>query len=158
MIDSYLQMMSESLDKKKKVLLEIKAVNERQAVLLAEPTLDMEAFDGTMNEKDPLIDQINDLNDGFELTYQRVREELLENKTQYKDWINKIKEKISEVMDLNVSIQAEEERNRQSVTRHLQNERLRIRQSKQSMRAAMDYYRSASKINTIDPQLLDKKK
>ena len=150
--------MSDSLDKKKKVLLEIKAVNQRQAELIAKENLDMEVFDQTMNEKDPLIEKINELNDGFETTYQRVREELMTNREQYKPWIDSFKIKISEVMDLSVSIQAEEERNRQGVTRHLQKERLKLKQSKQSMKAAMDYYRSTSRLNTVDPQLMDQKK
>ncbi len=158
MITSYLQIMSDSLDKKKKVLLEIKAVNKKQGALIAEEELDMEAFDQTMNEKDPLIEKINELNDGFEATYQRVRDELMANKEQYKSWIDSFKNKISEVMDLSVSIQAEEERNRQGVARHLQNERLKLRQGKQSMKAAMDYYRNTSKLNMIDPQLMDQKK
>lgn len=158
MITSYLQIMSDSLDKKKKVLLEIKAVNQKQSELISCEELDMETFDQTMNEKDPLIEQINELNDGFESTYQRVREELMANKEKYKPWIDSFKSKISEVMDLSVSIQAEEERNRQGVARHLQNERLKLRRGKQSMRAAMDYYRNSSRLNTIDPQLMDHKK
>ena len=98
------------------------------------------------------------LDEGFELLYERVREELQGKKEQYAAWIAETRKLITSVMDKSVSIQAQENRNRMAVERAFYRERQNIGKGKRSMSVAMDYYRNMSNSHVVDPQYMDQKK
>ena len=61
MTTNYLQMMIDSLNKKKKILTRIVELNEEQDAILSEPVLDDEAFDSNMKAKGDCIDGLDKL-------------------------------------------------------------------------------------------------
>ena len=69
-----------------------------------------------------------------------------------------LQELIRVAVEKGVSIEAQEKRNRSTVELALRMKRNEIKQMKKSTSAAMKYYKSMSKINNVDPQLMDKKK
>ncbi len=60
-------------------------------------------------------------------------------------------------MDKSVSVQAQEERNRQLVSTFFKKERQNIGQGRKSSQAALNYYRSMSNTNVAPPYVIDKK-
>ena len=82
-MDTYLQMLKESLDKKIEILNQILQYEEQQQEMVKQENFDYEAFDKSVNEKVVLVDQIEALDDGFEKVYDRIRSELLLNKDKY---------------------------------------------------------------------------
>ncbi|MGN0412692.1 MAG: flagellar protein FliT, partial [Lachnospiraceae bacterium] len=82
-MDTYLQMLKESLDKKIEILNQILQYEEQQQEMVKQENFDYEAFDKSVNEKVVLVDQIEALDDGFEKVYDRIRSDLLLNKDKY---------------------------------------------------------------------------
>lgn len=71
MIQNYLHIMEESLQKKDALLDKITDVCERQEVLLKEDSFSLEEFDKLMETKGKLAEELNRLDDGFESLYEK---------------------------------------------------------------------------------------
>ena len=84
MIENYLVILENSLEKKVIVLDEIANYNVGQEQLLRKEKVSMEDLDANMEEKDKLIQKLTELDEGFEALYERIREQLLTNKENSK--------------------------------------------------------------------------
>lgn len=157
-MNNYLQLLEESLKKKLDVLSRIEMCNKKQEEILKSSQVVMEEFDSSIDEKGILIDEINVLNDGFEQLYERVREQLIVNKEQYKSQIRVLQKLITEVTDKSTIIQAQELRNKKLVENYFAEERQALRHSRQGSKAALDYYKNMSRSNIVTPQVMDQKK
>lgn len=155
MTQDYIQIMEESLKKKLTVLDQIIAINGRQFEISSSQPMDFEAYDQTMEEKGKLIDELSKLDNGFTATFERIREELLAGQEQYAQEIARLQDLIRTAVDKGVTIEAQEQRNKASMEAGLKIKRNEIKQMKISTSAAMRYYKSMSKINDVDPQLMD---
>ena len=158
MIENYLTILEDSLRQKVNVLDEISECNTAQEQLLKQESLSLEEFDEYVDKKDVLIQKLNKLDEGFDSLYEKIREQLLKDKEAYKAQISRIQQLISQVTEKSVSIQAQEARNRKAVEYYFANEKQQLRQSRQSSKAAYDYYRSMNNANVVPPQFMDKKK
>lgn len=159
MTNNYIQIMIESLQKKAEKLDEILEKNKEQAELLKEEEFSVELFDRNVEEKAVLIGQLEMLDEGFERTYEHIKEELVsqEGKEKYKNEIKTMQQLITELTEKSVSIQAQESRNKQMVEAVFKSEREKIKAVKLGSKAAIDYYRSMNHTNFISPQFVDKK-
>lgn len=158
MTEGYLQILIESLEKKNEVLDKISVLNKEQAEISAHQPMDMEAYDKTMDEKGELIDEINRLDDGFTSTYERIKDEVQKQPDKYRSQVLVLQELIRTAVEKGVAIEAQEKRNRVALETVFRMKRQEIRQMKVSSSAAATYYKSMSRINTVDPQLMDRKK
>ena len=155
-MENYLEILTDSLKKKSKVLDEIMRYNSDQENLLRQESISLEELDANMELKDGLIQKLVQLDDGFETIYERIKEKLLTQKDQYKAQIGQMQELISEITEKSVSIQAQEARNKGMIENYFARERGQLRQSRQVSKAAYGYYKSMS--NGVSSQLLDQKK
>ena len=158
MMDTYLQMLKESLDKKIEILNQILQYEERQQEMVKQENFDYEAFDKSVNEKVVLVDQIDALDDGFEKVYDRIRSELFLHKEKYAEQIRILQNQISEITDKNVAIQAMESRIKMAVDNRVKKDRLDLQQRRNSGKAAQSYYSNMRKLNYVDAQFMDRKK
>lgn len=158
MTEQYLNILQDSLRKKKDVLEEIERLCRLQSEILGADPVDYDKFDQVVDDKDVCIEQLVKLDEGFELLYERVRCELQGKKEQYAAWIRETQRLITEVMDRSVAIQTLESRNRVAVERAIYRERQGIGKGKRSLNVAMDYYRSMSNSHVVQPQYMDQKK
>lgn len=157
MLDNYLNILRESLEKKLEVLGHIEEISRVQAEILKKETLDMEAFDRTVDEKDSFVTELIKLDEGFEALYDRIKEELAGNKSSYAVQIKHLQDLITKITDKNVSIQAEENRNKAMLERHFAKERQGLGKVRKSSNAAYGYYKNMSG-KQADSVFLDKKK
>lgn len=158
MSKQYVAALEESLEKKLSVLEEIYRISQLQAELFAEESLDLEAFDRYVDDKDICIEKLNKLDEGFEILYNRVDQELKENRSLYADQIIRMQGLIGQITDRSVAIQALEERNRNAVQESFSKERGDLQQGKRSLNAAVNYYRNMSGAGVSSSQYMDKKK
>ncbi len=158
MIENYLKILEESLQKKLVVLGEIATYNDEQESMLKQENVSLDELDSNMRRKDDLIQKLLKLDDGFESLYERIREQLLENKEVYKAQIKHLKELISQVTEKSVSIQAQEARNKKLIENYFSKEKDQLRHGRQASKAAYDYYRSMNNTNVVPPQIMDQKK
>ena len=155
-MENYLEILTDSLKKKSKVLDEIMRYNSDQENLLRQESISLEELDANMELKDGLIQKLVQLDDGFETLYERIKEQLLTQKDQYKAQIGQMQELISQITEKSVSIQAQEARNKGMIENYLARGRGQLRQSRQVSKAAYGYHKSMS--NGVSSQLLDQKK
>ncbi len=154
----YVQIMLDSLKKKVDILNRITALNAEQKELIRADILDLEAFDVTVEKKGECIDTLTNLDSGFQKLYDRVKEALDGKRDTYKPQIQEMQDLISKIMQLSMSIQAEEERNKDTIKAHFAKLKKEVYQIKNSQKVAQNYYNSMNKLNFVDPQFLDKKK
>lgn len=153
----YIEILLESLRKKKMLLEAIQEENQKQeAAVKADGGL--EAFDKTVKKKGRLIRELNGLDDGFETVYARIKEELAQNPTAYRNEIAQMQRLIAGITELSVSVQASEQRNKQLVEGYFSYTKGKIRHAKKSMQVAAGYYKAMSGANFTDSQLMDRKK
>ena len=157
----YITIMIESLQKKEALLDTLLIKNEAQSACIQGreyEDIKWDSFQVLMAEKDTAIGRINELDDGFEALYARVQDALRGNKEAYAEEIHAMQELITRITDKGMAIRAGEETNRSSIERILGSAKQQIRQSKASVKAASDYYKTMSKAITVEPHFLDQKK
>lgn len=143
-----LSILEESLDNKLKVLEQIREYNLQQEKSFREETADLDSFDEAIEKKDELIERLARLDDGFEVLYEEISEELKENREKYAGQIKNLQNKIAQVTELSVTIQAQEQRNKKLVESYFARQRANISQSRKSSKAAYNYYKSMSGSNS----------
>lgn len=158
MLDNYLNILEDSLTKKLSLLKQIDEVSDVQTELLKQESLDIKRFDATVDEKDDFIVELNKLDDGFEALYEKVREELLQNRNKYEQQIKRLQNLIGQITEKSVSIQAKESRNKAALEKYFMQEKRNIGEGRRSAKAALDYYQNMS--NTFSPtsRFMDQKK
>ena len=123
MTTNYLQMMIDSLNKKKGILIRIIELNEEQNQILSEETLNGDAFDDNMKAKGSCIDELDLLDEGFQSLFNRVRDAINANKEMYANEISVMKRLITEVTELGAKIEVQEARNKVKVEAMFRRER-----------------------------------
>lgn len=157
MMENYLNILEDSLKQKVVVLDEIVKCNGVQEELLKQEKLSLEEFDACVDQKDVLIQKLNKLDEGFELLYERIKEQLLANNAAYAEQIRRLQQLITQVTERGVSIQAQEARNKRMVESYFAKEKNAIRSGRQASKAAYDYYKNMNNANQVPPQFLDQK-
>ena len=157
-MENYLSVLEDSLRKKLEIVDELTAYTLEQQELLQAEELDYEGFDQLVEKKDPLIQKIMELDQGFETVYDRIKEQLLQNKEQYAAQIRTLQTLISDLTDKSVKLQAMEQRNKSTVEQQFRKSRETIRKGRQNQQAALNYYKNMNNSNYVPPQFLDNKK
>lgn len=158
MISASLDMLEESLVKKIEIMKKIEDENARQKDILSNnDDVDLEAFDKTLDVKGEYVDELEKLDDGFQSLFDRVKQEVGDNKKTYADQIKRMQELIHEIMDRSASIEAAEHRNKKLAESYFSSEREKMATGKRSSAAAFNYYTTMNNFKDIPPQFLDTK-
>lgn len=158
MENTYVDIMIQSLQKKVKVLEEIKKLNLLQKELLEDDKSEADEFDKTVEDKAALIEQIMQLDSGFDKLFERVKDALNGNRDVYASKIKTMQSLIRQVTDLSMEVQAQEARNKDLMTRKFVSIRERAKTVRTNTKAANQYYQNMMQLNVIDPQFMDNKK
>ena len=103
-IKQYVDILLESLEKKKRILQQILKENAEQEKAV-KVNGSIEEFDRIVEEKSRLIFEMENLDSGFDKVYDRIRKELPDARDSYKEEIARMQRLISEITDLSFSIQ-----------------------------------------------------
>lgn len=156
--NSYISIMIQSLKKKKTVLNQISLLNQQQRDELNDPNLDPDDFDVTVEEKAKCIEELDKLDEGFQELYNRVKEELEQNREQYRNEIMQMQDLIRELTEKSAAIQVQEARNKTLMEQKFAAVRKQARQVRTSQKIVNQYYKNMMNANYIDPQFTDSKK
>lgn len=151
----YLEMMRQSLVKKKQMLDQLVLLTSEQAVIIQEKELNKDEFSRNVELKSEIIEQIDKLDEGFDLLYTRVKEELHNNRQFYRQEILELQKLISEVTDRSMVIQAAEQRNKQKIEAHFSLLHKNVKETKISNKAAASYYKNMSNTHVVAPTNID---
>lgn len=155
---TYLKVLEESLYKKLMVLTKIQDYNEEQYRCFSTDQVDMEGFDAAIEEKGKLIDEVNKLDEGFEVLYANLAKELDGNREKYAPQIKKLQELIKLVTEKSVQIQTQESRNKAMIEAYFAKEKSQIKEGRVNARAALGYYQNLSKAVLESNRGFDSKK
>ena len=157
MINQYLDMLVDCLDKKNQILEKMVILNKKQTELIQDENFSLNEFDKCVEEKGILIENILKLDSGFETLYNKVGKTVADNPAAYKEQLSKMQALITAVTEKSVSIQAEEERNKALIENRFSREKNRIKSGRSQSKVALDYYNNMNKLNHVDSQFWDKK-
>lgn len=158
MEQTYIQIMIQSLNKKIQILDRIIEANLLQKDILENPKSDADAFEQVIEEKTQLIEQLEQLDSGFEKLFARVKEELDGNKAAYASEIKTMQNKIRRITDKSMEIQAQEARNKDLMIRKFAYVRETAKSVRTNSKAATKYYKNMMNLHYVDPQFMDNKK
>ena len=83
----YVNMMVDTLKRKKQILLFLLEKTKEQESLLKDEEMNPEEFTKTIEEKGDQIDEINRMDEGFDTLFKHVEKEILANRMAYKEQI-----------------------------------------------------------------------
>ena len=152
------QILVESLEKKSRILDEIIKENEAQEILFKQDQLDMEALDASADRMGELAEKLELLDEGFEAVYDRIRQELIDNKPAYRQEIRRMQELIAVITEKVVGINAARMRNKTQAENQFKKSRQQIGRASSKMKASQNYYNNMNRLNFVDPQFYDSKK
>lgn len=155
---TYIRILQDTLNKKQKVLEEIYDITKQQEQLLKETAEQTEGLDRCMDQKSECLKVLNQLDDGFEMLYANVREELQNSPGKFQKEIKGLKESIHDIMELSVSIQALEQRNKLSMERYFLRHRKNIQTYRSGQQKVSTYYNTMTGFNSHQSYFMDKKK
>lgn len=154
----YISILCQSLEKKEQILQMIIEKNKEQRIILTDKAQPPERLEENLKEKGDLIERLNQLDEGFEQVYNRVRDILNKEKEFYKEEIRRMQELIRSITDKSATVQAQEQRNKNLAEKKFASVKKEIRQVRTSNKVASQYYKNMTNTNTVDAQYLDSKK
>lgn len=159
MTKQYLDMLIESLQKKKQLLDDISGLCDKQSELVKQEELDADLFDQLFDQKGDMIAQLDLLDNGFDSVFDRVKQELAtpEQKAVYANEIRMLQDLIRQVTDLSMRIQTSEERNKAAVESYFAKQRAGIKQGREGSSVAMNYYLNMKNRQIVPPHFYDTK-
>lgn len=156
----YIEIMMESLNKKEAILEQLihKSEKQKEIVSLNDAiNVNWDLFDELVEQKGTLVEELMKLDEGFQTLFDRIKDELTDNKENYKNEIAIMQNKIRHITELSVDLETKEQRNKALVEKKFREGRTQIKQTRLGSQAAISYYNKMNKINTVDPQLMDRK-
>lgn len=154
----YINVLADSLQKKQTVLQAILDITKKQEELLGIEGFAEEDFLRLVNEKQRYINKMQELDNGFEVIYNRVKLELETRKDQYQSQIIRIQHLLVQVTGLGVDIEVLEKRNKAQMDRVIEQRKGNIRDKRTNNSAASNYYRSMLNHQYNQSYFLDQKK
>ena len=156
--NTYVQILISILTKKKNLLNELIRITLLQEESIVQSIPNWEQFEKTISEKELLIENMNQIDDGFDKVYDHVRDELNNNKMQYKEDIILLQEIIKEITDKSVKLQALENSNKLKIEGLFFSKKKEIKNFKFSNNTVSNYYKNMPNQHQGQSYFLDKKK
>ena len=138
-INVYITVLHDSLSRKVDVVKEILKYTKEQNVILSSDDVDIDRFDDIIGEKDVLLKKLEELDRGFDSTFDRVKDELKNNKEIYKSQILEMQNYIRVITDLSVEIESLEQSNKDMFADFLRGERKEIKKFNINNKIAASY-------------------
>lgn len=155
---AYINILKDTLKKKIHLLDELLEETHRQADAISSKEVDVEAFQHGMERKEPIISQLNKIDDGFELVYEKFGIAIKENKQSYREDILELQNYIRKVMEKSTLLQSIEKSNKEKFEKYLYEKKVEVKAYKVNNQVVGNYYKNMSDGYQNESIFLDKKK
>ncbi|MCI8337515.1 MAG: hypothetical protein HFH62_02370 [Lachnospiraceae bacterium] len=135
----YVSALQDSLKNKYEALQKILVVTQRQQQAVSGEELELDAFEEAVEEKEVLLQRIQELDDGFQSIYTKIGDALHQQKQQFKPQILEMQNMLRTMTDLGVKIQALEQKNKNRFDGLVAKKRQEIRNFQANNRTANTY-------------------
>lgn len=158
-VKTYSEILVETLKKKERILDQLRSLTRTQGSILEEEGFDEEAFVGCMDEKQQLILELEECDDGFMKVYPNVQQEFKENKQAHRTEIEALQKLIRSCTDIGVDIRTLEEQNHLKFQVKMANSKQQLNGMRRNNIAAASYYKNmAVQHQEGSSYFMDKKK
>lgn len=157
MNSDYICIMTDSLKKKRDILLDIIEENKKQEAMLHDPNLSPEEFEKNLENKAVLIERLGELDEGFESLFERVRDKLNAHREEYASEISEMQTLIREITAYTNTIQTQEVRSKEQVAQKFSKVREQVKGVRNSQKVVKQYYQNMMR-DAGDPNFIDNKK
>lgn len=140
----YVTVLHDSLQRKVGLLKQILTLATHQKELLEEKRVDMDRFDASVEQEMNLLQEMQELDQGFENLYGQIGTALKDKKYQYQSQILEMQEAIREISRLGMEIQGLEQQNKQRFQKYLLEQRQEIKRFKMNNKTANTYHQNMS--------------
>lgn len=154
----YLNILSQTLQKKNSILDKLLLLDKNQEMLAKSDTSTVEEFEEIMNQKASYLEELAQLDNGFELSYNRVKDDFGVYKDKYQKVIVTMQENIVSISKKVLELQRLEMQNRDSMQLKFSGMRKKIKDFNVSNKSVSNYYKNMSNAYNGEAQFMDKKK
>lgn len=155
---AYINIIRDVLQKKSSLLKKLIDLTASQDECISAAEFDFEKFDKIIEQKSVLIDEVNELDTGFEQLYNNFKQELSENREKYREEIVLLQDLIGAITNESIKLQSMEEKNKTKVEMQLANGRQKIKKYQLSNKTVTSYYKNMNSQYNEQSYFLDKKK
>lgn len=139
---TYMKILINTLEKKLFFLDGIMHETLIQEEILNEAQFDIEKYQASFDVKEDIIKNIFELDQGFDSIYDRIKEEITNNKSAYKEDIIKLQELINELTVISIKLQTLERKNKTKMELYFSRQKSEIKRMKISNKTALGYYKN----------------
>lgn len=153
---TYVRLLVDSMCRKEVLLQNILEQTMKQSKLLEEDVMDSDAFEQIMEIKAKDIEEINEIDKGFNAVFKRVEKALEEDRQAYKGEILTMQKTIASLTEYSMQIQALEKKNSIAFQLYLSKEKSQIKELKKSSQMATSYYKNMTNKQSDPSYFIDK--
>lgn len=146
----YVNMMVDVLRRKERILTSLLTLTREQETLLRAEELDADRFNETLDEKGTLIEELNEIDDGFDALFKKVESEITAHREVYRDKIKEMQTRIAAVSELGIQIQALESQNDGRLKAYFTIQKKRIREFHVNNKTASSYFQNMANTHKIE--------
>ena len=153
-----LSILIETLQNKEEVLNKILDSSKKQLEVVKADQFEEEKFDAEFETKDGLIAELNRLDEGFDGVYQKIKNELKNNLSEYKPQVASLQQLIRSTMDIGSEIHTVEEKVKQLLPKAIEGKKKDLIEKRTTAAGVANYYRASKMMDFQDAYFLDHKK
>lgn len=154
---TYVHILTDTLTKKNSLLDKLIQITTMQEEYITLTPPDMDNFETSLNDKEKIIEKINELDEGFEKIYEHVKDEIISNRINHKESILELQSLIKQVTEKSAKLQTLEIKNKKSIEIFFSNKKKEIKDFKKSSKTASSYYKNMMNQQLDESYFLDKK-
>ena len=155
---TYIDVLKESLGKKVIVLDKLLEKTFLQEHIISTSPFNNEEFDQAYEDKEAILIQLGELDEGFEHIYDHVKDILRTNKLEHKNDIIQLQNMIRQITDKSTELQAIEIKNKKKLDVIFAKGKKEIKDYKISSQTASSYYKNMADQHQGQSYFYDKKK
>ncbi len=143
-VGTYVSVLHSSLRKKLDVMKRLLELTREQEEILDANEFDVDGFDRAVGAKQDCLDEISELDRGFQSVFDRVGPVIKANIDAYRSQVVEMQNFIRTISGVGMEIEAVERKNKEKFNKFLYENRSEIKEFKKSNKTAATYYQNMS--------------
>lgn len=140
-VNTYISVLHGSLRKKLELVKELLEFTKEQNIILNEDDVDIDSFDKIVSEKDIRINEVLEIDKGFDSVFNKIGSTIKANPQEYRQQILELQNLIRTITDIGVEIEGLENKNKEKFSKFILAKREEIKDFKKSNNTAASYYK-----------------
>ena len=127
-VNTYISVLHGSLRKKLELVKELLEFTKEQNIILNEDDVDIDSFDKIVSEKDIRINEVLEIDKGFDSVFNKIGSTIKANPQEYRQQILELQNLIRTITDIGVEIEGLENKNKEKFSKFILAKREEIKE------------------------------